>query len=131
KFDLRPDELLARVAIPMPRESELLRLYKISRRRDLDIATFPAAIRVRLDGDTIEHASIAYGAVAPTVLRLWKTEQFLQGRAFTEDTMAEASDQTIAVITPIGDVRGSKDYRLQLARNVLLKFYHEQQLVTA
>ena len=29
-FDLRPDELLARVVIPMPRGNELLRLYKIS-----------------------------------------------------------------------------------------------------
>ena len=43
---------------------------------------------------------------APTVLRLRKTEQFLQGRAFTEDTMAEAGDQAIREITPISDVRG-------------------------
>ena len=44
--------------------------------------------------------------------------------------MTEAGDLAISEITPIGDVRGSKDYRLQLARNVLLKFYHEQQLAT-
>ena len=131
KFDLRPDELLTRVIIPLPQPSELLRLYKISRRRDLDISTFTAAIRIQLSGETIESAALAYGAVAPIVVRLRKTEQFLQGRAFTEDTMAEAGEQAICEITPIGDVRGSKDYRLQLARNVLLKFYHEQQLATA
>ena len=45
--------------------------------------------------------------------------------------MQAAGDVAIDEITPISDVRGSQDYRYQLARNVLLKFYHEQQLATA
>ncbi|HTQ41024.1 MAG TPA: FAD binding domain-containing protein [Pirellulales bacterium] len=143
KFDLRPDELLVRVRIPLPKlrhphpspfpkgeGEEILRLYKVSRRRDLDISTFTAAIRLELAGDTISHAALAYGAVGPIVLRLRKTEQFLQGRAFTAETMEAAGDIVVAEITPISDVRGSQDYRLQLARNVLLKFYHERELAT-
>jgi xanthine dehydrogenase iron-sulfur cluster and FAD-binding subunit A len=31
-------------------------------------------------------------------------------------------------IRPLTDVRGTADYRLQLARNVLLKCYHEQMV---
>jgi len=128
KFDLRADELLANVHIPLPRADELLRLYKVSRRRDLDIATFTAAIRMRLDGDTIAEAALAYGAVGPTVIRLHRTEEFLSGQPFTEETMREAGEIAVKEITPISDVRGSKDYRYQLARNVLLKFYHQEQL---
>jgi xanthine dehydrogenase small subunit len=128
KFDLKPDELLTSICIPLPKTDELLRLFKVSRRRDLDIATFTAAIRMRLDGDTIREAALAYGAVGPTVLRLRRTAEFLIGRSFTEETMDAAGDVAIEEITPISDVRGSKDYRYQLARNVLLKFYHEQQL---
>ncbi len=131
RFDLLPDELLVSIHIPLPAESELLRLYKISRRRDLDISTFTAAIRVKLDGDTITSAAIAYGAVGPTVLRLRRTEEMLRSRPFNEETMQAAGNIAVDEITPISDVRGSKDYRLQLARNVLLKFYHEQQLATA
>jgi len=131
KFDLKPDELLTGVRIPLPRSDEILRLYKVSRRRDLDISTFTAAVRMQLDGDTISHAAIAYGAVGPVVLRLSKTEQFLVGKPFTEETMSEAGDVAIDEITPISDVRGSKDYRYQLARNVLVKFFHQQQLATA
>ncbi|HEY2761104.1 MAG TPA: FAD binding domain-containing protein [Pirellulales bacterium] len=127
KFDLRSDELLAAVHIPLPHSGDLLRLYKVSRRRDLDISTFTAAIRLQLSGETIAHAAIAYGAVGPTVLRLRRTEEFLQGAPFIEETMRAAGDIAIAEITPIGDVRGSQDYRYQLARNVLLKFFHEQQ----
>ncbi len=126
KFDLKPDELLASIRIPLPQPGEILRLFKVTRRRDLDISTFTAAVRLRLDGDTISQAAISYGAVGPTVLRLRKTEQFLTGKQFTEETMDEAGEQAINEITPISDVRGTADYRYQLARNVLLKLYHEQ-----
>jgi xanthine dehydrogenase small subunit len=131
KFDLKADELLVGVRIPLPCPGELLRLFKVSRRRDLDISTFTAAVRMQLDGETITKAAVAYGAVGPTVLRLRRTEQFLVGQPFTEETMDKAGATAIDEITPISDVRGSKDYRYQLARNVLLKFYHEQQLATA
>lgn len=129
KFDLRPGELIAQVRIPLPAEDELLRLYKVSRRRDLDIASFTAAIRIRLDGDTIADAAVAFGAVGPTVIRARKTESFLRSRPLNEDTMRIAGDVAVAEITPISDVRGAADYRYQLTRNVLLKFYHETQSV--
>ena len=80
KFDLRPGELLTSVRVTLPAEDELLRLYKVSRRKDMDISTFTAAIRMKLDGDTIASASIAYGAVGPVVVRLPKTESFLVGK---------------------------------------------------
>jgi xanthine dehydrogenase small subunit len=127
KFDLRPGELLTSVRIPLPKPDEILRLYKISRRRDLDISTFTAAIRMQLNSDTIASASIALGAVGPIVIRARNTEQFLRGQLFTEETMQRAGEVAIAEITPISDVRGAADYRFQLARNVFLKFFHESQ----
>ena len=127
EFDLQSGELLTKIVVPLLADGELLRLFKISRRRDLDISTFTAAIRMRLDGNAIASVSLAYGAVGPTVIRLRNTEQFLLGKPFTEDVMAQAGEIACSEITPITDVRGSAEYRYQLARNVLLKFYHEQQ----
>jgi xanthine dehydrogenase small subunit len=129
KLDMRPGELITRVRVPLPADGELLRLYKVSRRRDLDISSFTAAIRLRLDGETIADAAIAFGAVGPTVIRARKTEEFLRGRVLDEETMRRAGDVAIAEITPISDVRGAADYRYQLTRNVLVKFYHETQAV--
>ena len=133
EFDLQPGELLAKIRIPLPAADTQLRLYKVSRRRDLDISTFTAAIAIGLQGDKITSAAIAYGAVGPVVLRLPKTEQFLTGKEFSIATMKPAGDVAVAEITPISDVRGSEDFRLQLARNVLQKFYYEiaAQEVTA
>jgi xanthine dehydrogenase small subunit len=128
KFDLWPGELLARVRIPLPCPTDLFRLFKVSRRRDLDISTFTAAVWMRLDGDTIADVRLAFGAVGPTVIRARKTEAFLADKPFDEHTMRSAGNVAISEITPISDVRGSADYRFQLTRNVLLKFYHEQSL---
>src|SRR4051812_25162740 len=130
QFDLCPGELIARIQIPRPADGELLRLYKVSRRRDLDISTFTAAVRMRLDGDSIADVSIAFGAVGPIVIRARKAESFLCGRELDEESMRLAGDIAIAEITPISDVRGAADYRYQLTRNTFLKFYHETQLVS-
>jgi xanthine dehydrogenase small subunit len=127
KFDLRQGELLTKVTVPLPEASDLVGLYKVSRRRDLDISSFTAAVKIRLDGNTISHASIAFGAVGPIVLRARDTESFLIGREFSEATMSEAGERAVAEVTPISDVRGSADYRWQLTRNVLVKFFLENQ----
>jgi xanthine dehydrogenase small subunit len=126
QLDLAADELLVRVRMPLPAADEVLRLVKVSRRRDLDISTFTSAIVVRRAGERIAAARIAYGGVGPTVVRMRATEAFLAGKPFTEETFRRAGEVAAGEITPLTDVRGSADYRLQLARTVLLKFFHEQ-----
>jgi xanthine dehydrogenase small subunit len=128
QLDLNPGELITEVRIPLPTEGELLQLYRISRRRDLDISGFTAAIRLRLgNNETIDRASIALGGVGPTVLRARETEHFFVGRQFTEETMQAAGELAVQEITPITDVRGSADYRRQLTKYIFLKFYHQTQ----
>jgi xanthine dehydrogenase small subunit len=82
---------------------------------------------MRLKEDTIASSSIALGAVGPVVIRARKTEEFLRGQAFTEETMRQAGEVAVAEITPISDVRGAADYRLQLTRNIFVKLFHESQ----
>ncbi len=123
KFDLRPDEIITRVRIPIVRDT--LKLYKVSRRKDLDISAFTAAIRLVVNAGRIDRATIAYGGVAPTVVRMPRTEAFLTGKSATLDTFEQAGRIAREEIKPISDVRGSADYRLQLAENILPKFWYE------
>ncbi|MGZ7081327.1 MAG: xanthine dehydrogenase small subunit, partial [Thermoanaerobaculia bacterium] len=78
QLDLAPDEIITGVRVPVV--NDVLRLYKVSRRRDLDISAFTAAIRLRIDEGRIADARVAYGGVAPVVLRLAKTEEHLRGK---------------------------------------------------
>ena len=125
QMDLRPDELIAAIRLPLPKADELLKLYKVSKRRDLDISTFAAAVWIRLRGEQIEACRIAYGGVAPTVVRLPKAEAFLVNQAFDEGTFRAAGRIARSEVTPISDVRGSRDYRGQLCENILMKFFYD------
>ncbi len=146
QFDLRPEEIITRVFVPVvpchserseesparlqadpspsPRlgMTEYLKLYKVSRRRDLDISAFTAAIRLRVNGH-IEDPRIAYGGVAPTVIRLPKTEAFLAGKKPSLETFERAGEIARGEVRPISDVRGSAEFRAQLAENILSKFW--------
>jgi xanthine dehydrogenase small subunit len=122
---MRPDELITAVHIPRLKPDETLRLYKVSKRRDLDISTFTAAIFLKRTGGTIREARLAYGGVGPNILRLPKTESLLRDQPISEDLFHLAGRLARAEITPISDVRGDAAYRLQLAENILLKLYYE------
>ncbi len=124
-LDLQPDELIQSVFLPRPGRNEITKLYKVSKRRDLDISTFTAALRCRMNGDTFEEARIALGGVGPTVLRMRETESFLTGQPLTEATMARAGEIARSEIKPISDVRASADFRFLVTRNIFLKFYHD------
>ena len=130
--DLAPDELVTEVRVPLPRHGEMLRLYKVSKRRDMDISTFTAGVLMRTSADgTIEWARVALGGVGPVVLRLARTEQWLAGRPLTEDSMRAAGRLAAQEISPISDVRGQARYRRRLAENILVKFYHDTCPVAA
>jgi xanthine dehydrogenase small subunit len=126
---LAPGDIVTAARIPLLSSSESLRLYKVSKRKDLDISSFGAAIWMRRDNGTINDIRIAYGGVGPTVLRLPRTEALLRGSAPTHDLFERAAAIAKQEISPISDVRGSSDYRRVLAGNILLKFWHEMEAV--
>jgi xanthine dehydrogenase small subunit len=124
-LDLRPDEIITRIRIPLPHDGETLRLYKISKRSHLDISTFTAAMLMKRTDGRVDTIRIAYGGVGPVVLRLGRTEEFLAGRPFDLDTFAAAGEIAREEIAPISDVRGAREFRLQLAGNILSRFYYD------
>ena len=125
---LAPDELITKVLIPLPAANEHVKLYKISKRKEIDTSTFRAAIRIEERGGLIQAAAIAFSGVGPNAVRLPRTESFLAGQMFCESTFRQAGELARSEIEPISDVRGSSEYRLRLAGNILLKFFHATSL---
>jgi xanthine dehydrogenase small subunit len=122
---LAPGELITKVVIPLPGPNELVKLYKISKRKEIDTSTFRAAVRIEARDGLIHAAAVALSGVGPTALRLRRTESFLAGQPFTEPVFRQAGKLARAEVEPVSDVRGSSRYRLQLAENILLKFHHD------
>ncbi|MEO8218220.1 MAG: FAD binding domain-containing protein [Acidobacteriota bacterium] len=134
-LDLKPGEIITRIFIPLPepassesidgRDGEVLRLYKVSRRRNLDISTVTAAIRMNVHGGRMSDVRIVFGGVGPMVIRVPRTEASLTGRDFSLEALRDAGEVAREEIRPIDDVRGSAEFRRTLAANLLLKFYYE------
>lgn len=125
KLDLQPDEVIVAVRTPLPKENVQLRLYKVSKRRDMDISTVTLAFWLEVEGDLCTAARIATGGVGPTVVRLLRAEESLVGRPLTLEAMQTAGRIARDEIKPISDVRGGADYRLQLVENLFAKCWHE------
>jgi xanthine dehydrogenase small subunit len=64
---------------------------------------------------------VAFGSVAPTVIRLPQTEEVLCSKG----TLADAQQMLLAEITPIDDVRSTAAYRRRVAGNLLARFWTE------
>lgn len=126
-FDMDRDEFISSIALELPKKGDIVKLYKVSRRKHLDISTNTAAFRLTLKNNVVENIAIAYGGVAATILRLPKTEEFWKGKELSLENAREAGELAASEISPIDDVRGSRAFRLQLARNLMLKFFYDLQ----
>jgi xanthine dehydrogenase iron-sulfur cluster and FAD-binding subunit A len=126
KTAIRPDELITVVIIPKISEGEILRTYKISKRRDLDISSVSACFRLKLDGEgLVENIMLVFGGMAEMTRRAKVTEEFLLRKLWSRDIVEEAGELIYSEFAPISDARADADSRRIMAKNLLLKFWSE------
>jgi xanthine dehydrogenase small subunit len=110
---------------------EVLRLAKVSQRKDLDISAVSGAFAVTLSAarrgtspPCVESARIAYGGVAATPVRMPDAEKALCGE-LTPERIESVAQLIAGSIAPISDVRGSSAYRRVTAANIFRSFCNE------
>ncbi|GAB4371544.1 MAG: xanthine dehydrogenase small subunit [Calditrichia bacterium] len=124
--DCKSDELITQIKIPKLKNGAMVKAYKISKRRELDISTLSGGFRLELHPDTtVALIRLAYGGMAPVVKRAETVENFLTGKPWIRETVEKALPFIDIDFTPISDVRGSAAFRRTAARNLLLKFWSE------
>ena len=118
---LAPGEIIARIHLPR-REGWTTTFRKIGTRRAQAIAKICFAGAAAVDGRTVRDVRIAFGSVAPTVVRARTAEGSLRGRDLTDEAAAAAVEALAADITPIDDIRSTARYRLEVAGRLLAEF---------
>ncbi len=112
KTVLERDELVLGVKFPYV---ECKGIYtKNARRHEVDLSNIVATI-LKV-GDEYR---IAYGSVAPTPIRLVKTEEFLKGKKIDDKVIEEAKKILTTEISPISDLRATKEYRVSVSQSIL------------
>lgn len=122
------DELIVEIILPTLKANAVVKWYKVSKRKDLDISTVSGGFRIVLDDlNRITDTTLAYGGMAERVKRSSSAETFLQGKLWTRETVEGAMELIDKDFTPISDARSSAEFRTVAARNLLLKFWSDTQ----
>ena len=122
KQDRQPGEFVRMVRIPKFTAEERFRCYKISKRFDSDISAVMGAFKLRIDGQRVAGARIAFGGMAAIPKRARATEKALiEARLDHAPTWDDAIAALAEDFSPIDDLRASAGYRLEIARALLRK----------
>jgi len=124
KNRLEPGEFVQAVTVPLGRPAQV-RAYKMSKRFDCDISAVCAGLAIELDGDTVRTARFAFGGMAATVKRAARAEAALVGQPWNETSLKAAQQALADDYKPLSDMRASAGYRLQVAQNLLRRFWLE------
>ena len=119
--DRAPGEFVEAVTIPA--DAPALRVYKLSKRFDQDISAVCGAFNVTLKGGEVASARIAFGGMAGVPKRAEAVEAALVGQPWGEAAVREAMWRMSEDFTPLSDMRASADYRMETARNMVLRYY--------
>ena len=114
KTTLKPDEIVTHIVVPPPPPNTGKVYIKHGRRAQMELATVGAAVTLTVDDDVCKDISIVLAAVASMPLRAKAAEALLRGKPLNALTIAEAGEAASREARPIGDVRGSADYRRQM-----------------
>jgi carbon-monoxide dehydrogenase medium subunit len=108
---IEPGELMTEVAFAGPPEGAYTDFVKVGLRNALAISVASAAIVARGDGGAITDIRIACGAVAPRPMRMHEVEDLVTGKQPSRELVQEAAKSASALCCPIGDIRGTAEYR--------------------
>ena len=128
KNHLEAGEFVQGLAIPLSVMARQVRGYKISKRFDCDISALCAGLSIEIAGSIVQDVRLAFGGMAGTVKRAARAEAALRGQPWTQETVNIAKAALADDYQPLSDIRASAGYRLQVAQNLLQRFWLETRL---
>ncbi len=112
---MRPDELIVAIEIPPVEGKQWFR--KVGTRAAQAIS------KIVMAGVRSSTPRIAFGSVAPTVVRVPRTERALAAGGGIDEAVAILADE----VKPIDDIRSTAEYRLRVATNLLRRFWGDTE----
>ncbi len=112
---LSADEMVTGLTIHPPAEPYGAAFLKLSRYEGEDLAQANLAVMMT----SAHRYRVAFGAVGPTPLRASSVEQLLDGHSLDADKIAATQHLVTEEISPITDMRATKEYREHMCRVML------------
>ncbi|MBI4057489.1 MAG: xanthine dehydrogenase family protein subunit M [Elusimicrobia bacterium] len=124
KTTLQPGELIESIEIPYLKNRPHHQMFrKVGTRAAQAISKTVAAGLLWLKKDkTVQELRFALGSMAPTARRLKSVESFCLGKRMTPEVVDRACELLVQDVSPIDDIRSTREYRLRVSQNLLRSF---------
>jgi CO/xanthine dehydrogenase FAD-binding subunit len=122
KTILKPEQLLSKIIIPIPEQNTYSSWIKIGKRKALMVATVSLALVLSMtEGNKIiKEVKVCLGSVAPTPFEIMEIREKMIGRQFNQLDFNELGQLVEDRISPIDDIRGTKEYRQDVTKNIMI-----------
>ncbi len=124
KTKLKKNEFIHSIKIPLFKKN-IFKAFKISKRFDDDISSVCGSFNFKINKNKIKEVFIAFGGMAAVPKRAKACEKILKNKPLNLSTFNQAKNSLDKDLSPIGDMRASKEYRLEIAKNLLMKCFVE------
>lgn len=121
----RADEMVSALLLPKPRHEARSTFIKLGGRKYLVISIAMVAVVIETDGSSIVGARIAVGSCSAAAQRLPELERDLAGRPLDSGLADLVAPRHLAPLAPIDDVRGTADYRREVALTLVRRALRE------
>ncbi len=115
KTALKEGELVEYIEIPLPQKKHAGCYVKLGRYNGEDLAQVGVGV-LALEGNEYR---VAFCAVGPKPTRAKKIEELLNGKELSDSLIEEAKKLVEEEISPITDIRATKEYRMHMAKVML------------
>ncbi len=108
---LQPGEIVTEIQVPHPGDVKMA-VYEVRQKEALDWPLAAAAVVLKLDGGSMQSASVVLGHVAPVPWPSPEAAEALKGKSVNEDVAWAAGQAALVEATPLS----KNAYKVQLAR---------------
>ncbi|TPK62847.1 xanthine dehydrogenase family protein subunit M [Mesorhizobium sp. B2-4-19] len=118
---LQPGEMVTAIRVPKPAAAGASAFVKLGARRYLVISIAMVAARLVVENGTVVEAAIAVGSCSAVAKRLAGVEAAICGLPADGGLAGAIRSAPITELSPIADVRGSAEYRLDAVREIVAR----------
>jgi carbon-monoxide dehydrogenase medium subunit len=116
---LKKGEIIKEVNFAKPNSKTKTGYFKLGLRNAMAISIASVAVIMEMRNGGCERAKIALGAVAPTPIRAYRTEEMLMGKEITVELIKTCCNEVAKEVRPISDIRASAEYRREMTSVIL------------
>lgn len=108
-------DIITECQVPLPLKNEKTSFLKFRLRESVDFAIVSVGSWITMTDGVCEEARIVLGSVAPVPLRANEAEEFLKGKAVTEEVAEQAADMSLEKAKPLS----MNAYKIPIAKNLV------------